>query len=214
MVRSPVYPRRNLQGGNFSIQNFTSGTFPRRLSSGASKLNHYYHLSPLNFNPTLTFQEIHFDHPPFHPLICPFSGILNTTDTFPEWNYHETHIWQLLKYLQCVFERPEICLNSTTLQDKDAKINREAMELLDENKAEFILKAKDCVEASKEKVYLKPKKEDRHNIIFEKFDSDVHGPVLESIKARTDASIISPPSSGLSWVNNDGDFKPLSKPEE
>lgn len=117
--------------------------------------------------------------------------------------------------MQCVFDRPDMCLSSVTMHDKDeVKINREAMELLDENKAEFVLKAKDCVEASKEKLYLKPKKEDRHNIVFEMFDTDVHGPVLESIKARTDASIISPPNSGLSWVNNDGDFKPLSKPEE
>lgn len=135
-------------------------------------------------------------------------------DAFPEWNVHENHVWQLLKYVQYVFDHPEMCLSSVTVNDKETKINREAMEMLEENRSEFIQKAEDCVEASKEKVYLKPAKEDRHYIVFEKYDANVHEPVLDSIKARTDVSVTSPPTSGLSWVNNDGEFKPLSKPED
>lgn len=125
-------------------------------------------------------------------------------------------MWQLLKYIQCVFDRPDMCLSSVTVHDKEAKINREAMELLmdEETKAEFVRKAKESIQGCREKLYLKPTKEDRHYIVFEKFDDDVHGPVLDGIKSRKDVSIASPPSSGLSWVNNDGDFKPLSKPED
>lgn len=162
----------------------------------------------------IRFQEISFDHPPFHPLVCPYTGLLNTSDAFPDWNMHENHVWQLLKYIQYVFDRPEMCLSSITVHDKEAKINRVAMETLEENKAEFAQKAKESMEACKEKLYAKPAKADRHYIVFEKFDDDVHGPVLDSIRARKDISIASPPTSGLSWVNHDGDFKPLSKPEE
>lgn len=100
------------------------------------------------------------------------------------------------------------------MQDKEAKINREAMDLLEHNRVDFNQKVKESIEVCKEKVYLKPAKEDKHYIVFEKFDTDLHGPVLESIKARTDASIASPTQSGLSWVKDDGEFKPLSKPEE
>lgn len=107
-----------------------------------------------------------------------------------------------------------MCLSSITVHQPEAKINREAMELLEENKAEFTRKAHESVAECKEKLYLKPAKEDRHYLVFEKFDDDVHGPVLDSIKARKDISIASPPTSGLSWVNNDGEFKPLSKPED
>lgn len=127
---------------------------------------------------------------------------------------NENHLWQLLKYILYIFDRPEMCLSSITVHDKEAKINREAMEMLEDNKVEFVQKAKQSLEACKEKLFVKPTKEDRHYIVFEKFDDDVHGPVLDSIKARKDVSISSPPSSGLSWVNNDGDFKPLSKAEE
>lgn len=86
------------------------------------------------------------------------------------------------------------------------------MELLNQNKAEFILKVKDCINKCKDQIYEKPAKEDKHYIVFEKFDTDLHGPLLESIKNRSDLSL-SPPGSGLSWVK-EGAFKPLSKPED
>lgn len=120
----------------------------------------------------------------------------------------------MLKYIQYVFDRPEMCLSSITVHDKEAKVNREAMELLDENKAEFVRKAQETIKVCKEQLYQKPVKEDRHYLTFEQFDEDVHGPVLVSIKECNDASIGSPPTSGLSWVNHDGEFKALSKPEE
>lgn len=127
---------------------------------------------------------------------------------------NENHIWQLLKYIQYIFDRPEMCLSSITVHDKEAKINREAMEMLDINKAEFVSKASESIQECKDKLYQKPAKDDRHYIVFEKFDEDVHGPVLDSIRARKDISIPSPPTSGLSWVNNDGEFKPLSKQDD
>lgn len=164
----------------------------------------------------LSLQEIVFEHNVYHPLICPSTGLLNTRDAFPEWNATENHIWQLLKYIQYVFEKPLICLDSVLRTSPGQSINYAAMKLLDENRAHFILAVKECVRDCREKVYLKPAKEDKHYIAFEKFDSDVHVPVLESIRTRTDASLLaapSPPVSGLSWVKG-GDFKPLSKPED
>lgn len=88
------------------------------------------------------------------------------------------------------------------------------MELLDTDRIEFVKQAKESMDRCRDKLYQKPEKEDRHYIVFEKYEEDIHGPVLDGIKARKDVSIASPPSSGLSWVNNDGEFKPLSKPEE
>lgn len=113
----------------------------------------------------------------------------------------------MLKYVQFVFEHPVGCVN----EDRTNVANKEIYELVRENKMnEFKEKVKECVRISKDKVYDAPPTEDKHYITFNLFDEDVHKGVLDSIRNQTDASSISPPPTGLSWVKP-GEFKPLSK---
>lgn len=142
-----------------------------------------------------------------HALICPFTGALNISDAFATWNPNEDHLWQLIKYIQFVFEHPISCLN-----DEHSNVNnQEAFALIRENKMiEFKEKVKECVRISKDKVYDAPPTDDKHYITFNLYDEDLHKGVLDSIRNKTDSSSISPPPTGLSWVKP-GEFKPLSK---
>lgn len=156
---------------------------------------------------SFTFQTVIFQSELSHPLICPYTGLLNISDAFGSWNHTEDHLWQVLKYVQFVFEHPVGCVN----EDRTNVANKEIYELVRENKMnEFKEKVKECVRISKDKVYDAPPTEDKHYITFNLFDEDVHKGVLDSIRNQTDASSISPPPTGLSWVKP-GEFKPLSK---
>lgn len=157
--------------------------------------------------PYVRRQTVIFQSELVHPLICPYTGLFNISDAFPTWNSSENHLWQLLKYIQFIFEHPMSCLND----DRSNAANSEASELIRDNKIdEFKEKCKECVRISKDKVYDPPPTDDKHYITFNLFDEDVHKGVLESIRNQTDVSSISPPPTGLSWVKP-GEFKPLSK---
>uniref|UniRef100_A0A0K8TT76 Putative ubiquitin conjugating enzyme n=1 Tax=Tabanus bromius TaxID=304241 RepID=A0A0K8TT76_TABBR len=158
---------------------------------------------PDNFPDDSKAPTVIFQNEIFHPLICPYTGTLDTSGAFPVWISGSNHIWQLLKYIQFIFNQPQMCLNAEKLP------NQTASDLLSQNKAEFIQKVKECVNLSCDKVYDPPPTDDKHFIVFEKFDNEIHGPVLANMKSKEDISG-SPPTSGLSWVNK-GEFKPLSK---
>lgn len=119
----------------------------------------------------------------FHPFICPESKQLDTRDAFPEWDT-TCHLWQLLKYLIYIFEQPEVCLSSTLNDQEEGKKlrNQEALEILRHNRGDFLGKVKKCVQASQEKVYEAVDGEDRHAIVFEEWNSNVHAGILEKIK--------------------------------
>nr|NP_001260837.1 pendolino, isoform C [Drosophila melanogaster]AGB93370.1 pendolino, isoform C [Drosophila melanogaster] len=123
-----------------------------------------------------------------HPHVCPYTHSLDVSHAFPEWRCGEDHLWQLLKYLQVIFSDP-----------------LDSIRGIEEN-----------IKESKEHIFDTPPTEDPHYIVFEKFQQDVHGPVLERIKAGR--SKLTEPSAqqangghatGLSWVK-EGEFKPLS----
>lgn len=140
-------------------------------------------------------------------MICPYTGITNISDAFSSWNPSEHHLWQLIKYIQFIFQHPIACLNT----DPNKYSNKEAADLLHQNKiTEFVDKVKECVRISKDKIHDEPPTDDKHYITFSLFDEEIHRSVLETIKNKTDHSSASPPASGLSWVN-EGEFKPLSK---
>ncbi|XP_017469075.1 PREDICTED: protein crossbronx [Rhagoletis zephyria] len=165
-------------------------------------------LLPDKFPDDKTLPTIIFQNEITHPLICPYTGSLDISCAFPYWRSGEDHIWQVLKYIQAIFVDPIEC---TRLAATGAKYNNaEAAELLTQNRAEFIARAKDCATASKDRIYDEPPTEDPHYIVFEKFDADVHGPVRDRIFAGKEAAE-SPavPTNGLSWVK-EGEFKPLS----
>lgn len=142
-----------------------------------------------------------------HPLVCPYTGILNISDAFPTWNPTEHHLWQLLKYIQFIFAHPVACLSNVSVKIP----NQEAADLIRNQKfTEFEDKIKECVRISKDKIYDEPPTEDKHYITFSMFDDEVHRVVLDKIKNKMETTSVSPPPSGLSWVN-EGEFKALRK---
>lgn len=142
-----------------------------------------------------------------HPLICPYTRIVNISDAFATWNPSEHHLWQLLKYIQFIFAHPIACLSNDAIKIS----NHEAAELLRNQKlTEFEEKVKECVCISKDKIYDEPPTEDKHYITFSMFDDEIHRNVLENIKSKPEGMSASPPPSGLSWVN-EGEYKALRK---
>ena len=140
----------------------------------------------------------------FHPLICPYTGSLDISQAFPHWKTGDDHIWQLIKYISNIFVQPWESLKS------GKNLNQDAADLIRQNRAEFIAKVKQCVTISIERKYDPSPTEDPHFIVFEQFNEELHGPVLEKMKSELNTLNSTPPNSGLSWVK-EGEFKPLSK---
>lgn len=146
-----------------------------------------------------------------HPHVCPFTHTLDISHAFSEWRCGEDHLWQVLKYMQAVFLDP---VDSIRGIETDKLKNAEAAELLMNNKQEYAARVQENIKESKAHIYDTPPTEDPHYIVFEKFQPDVHGPVLERIKTgrnKTEASqqANGGHATGLSWVK-EGEFKPLS----
>lgn len=137
-------------------------------------------------------QTIIFDAPIVHPLICPYTKRLDSSAAFALWTEHETHLWQLLKFVQYAFEfAPSTARGNVS--------NESAADLLLNNPIEFGVQVKECVRVARDQIYDIPGTDDRHYITFERFDKDVHGATLESIRNQSDSSL-SPPASGVSWL--------------
>uniref|UniRef100_A0AAG5DRB1 UBC core domain-containing protein n=1 Tax=Anopheles atroparvus TaxID=41427 RepID=A0AAG5DRB1_ANOAO len=150
--------------------------------------------------PVVTFQsEV------FHPLISPTDGLLDLTDAFPQWRPGDNHVWQILKFVQFIFQN----LDDHMIQTAHVA-NNDACELLLESRSDFLQRVERCIEESQERLYDLPPIPDRNYICFDRFNPDVHGPVLESMKQNKQVEVTTPPSSGISWVRN-GLFQPLSK---
>lgn len=149
----------------------------------------------------LLFQTIIFQNEIFHPSVSPFTGTLDISHAFPKWQPRQNHIWQLLKYIQFVFQYPNHNINSIA----NTKLpNKSAADLLSQNKAEYISKVKENVRISRDKIYDPQPTNDIHHIVFERFDNNIHGPVLERIRNKSDISISSQ-TSGVSWLK--GEYK-------
>ncbi|KAH8277713.1 hypothetical protein KR018_003998 [Drosophila ironensis] len=158
--------------------------------------------------PTVIFQQ-HV----LHPHVCPYTHALDISHAFPEWRCGEDHLWQVLKYVQAVFYDP---VDSIRGIESDKLKNGQAADLLMNNREEYAARVQENVMESKQHIYDTPPTEDPHYIVFEKFQPEVHGPVLERIRAGKSKSLeLSSPqasggnATGLSWVK-EGEFKPLS----
>lgn len=160
---------------------------------------------PSRFPNDSTTPILAFQSDLFHPLISPDDGVFDLTDAFPKWQPGDNHIWQILKFLQFVLQNPE----EHSFRSEQLTGN-EAFELLMENRSEFVMRVEQCVEESQHKLYDLPVDPDRYYICFDRFNPDVHGPVLESMKQNEPTEVTTPPSSGLSWVRK-GLYQPLSK---
>ncbi|XP_059622954.1 protein crossbronx homolog [Phlebotomus argentipes] len=131
---------------------------------------------------------IEFKSEVFHPFIRPETRQLDTRDAFPDWD-SSCHLWQLLKYVIYVLEQPEVCLSSSLIEqeaqeDAMGGRNREALEMLKHNRADFVASVKKCVQESQERVYENVDGEDKHAIVFEAWDQNVHQGILEKIKSN------------------------------
>lgn len=152
-------------------------------------------------------QTVIFQSDLCHPLICPFTGILNIGDAFSTWNPSEHHLWQLLKYIQFIFLHPIACLSNETIKVS----NVEAADMLRNQKlTDFEAKVKECVRISKDKIYDEAPTDDKHYITFSMFDEEMHRSTLENLKTKGETVSVSPPPIGLSWVN-EGEFEALRK---
>lgn len=160
---------------------------------------------PNRFPNDSTVPVVAFQSDVFHPMVNPSDGVLNLSDAFPKWQSGDSHIWQMLKFVQFILQN----LDDHTIPSEHV-VNNEAYQLLMENRAEFLLRVEQCVDDSQRKLYDLPAQPDRFYICFDRFNPDVHGPVLQSMKEDKPTEVTTPPSSGLSWVRK-GFYQPLSK---
>ncbi|ROT68317.1 AKT-interacting protein isoform X3 [Penaeus vannamei] len=136
-----------------------------------------------------------FETPVFHPLIDPETLELDIKRGFAnKWRRNVNHLWHVLLYVRRCFYKIE-----TT-----HPLNPEAAVLYDSDNEMFVLRARACVDASKEIVYDPPATNDPHAIVFSPYQPAVHDPVREEMKKERNDSEGSlkegSSSNGLSWV--------------
>ena len=127
---------------------------------------------------------------------------MELADAFPTWT-KDNYIWQILKYIQYIFYTFD---DYSSVSEKI--LNKGAAELYHQNRTDFLRNVSECIKLSHEKLYAPPPTQDKNYIVFDKFEADIHGAIMESIKKGTADG--QQPNSGLSWVK-EGVFQPLSK---
>lgn len=135
-----------------------------------------------------------------HPVINPETNEVNLLGGFPSWHKNEQHLWQVLKYLQWIFANLEASVPHG--------INNEACELLTKTPDIFKTKAQELVTHCKEHLFDSPPTDDKHYIIFEEFNSDIHKKekMLSFVQEKDESG-----KKGHSWVLPRS-FKPLERP--
>lgn len=147
--------------------------------------------------PNSAHPKVIFHSEVFHPVIDPQSNEVNLHAGFPIWQKSEQHIWQVLKYLQWMFDNVEATASHA--------VNREACDLLTKE-AEFKARCKQSVQISREKLYERPPTDDKHYIVFEEYTPHIH----DSVRATMLQPSAPVASAGHSWVK-EGTFRPLTK---
>lgn len=136
----------------------------------------------------------------FHPVVDANSMELNLLGGFPEWKKGESHIWQILKYVTWIFE--------ALPKSIEHSVNEEAAEIFKNDLETFKKHVEYCVKISMEKIYDPPPVHDKHYIVFEPYQPDVHDSVRQQmLNYQPDQKSL---SIGHSWVAP-GTFKPLSR---
>lgn len=87
-------------------------------------------------------------------------------------------MWQLVKYILYLFEYP----------DQGQVNNKEAFELLTQNREVFLERVAENVRLSCEKLYDPPPTYDPHYITFTEFNGEIHEPVLKEMKRKNDVA--------------------------
>lgn len=150
--------------------------------------------------PDCEHPKIVFQTKVIHPVIDPGTNEMNLLGGFPTWSKNEQHLWQVLKYIQWVFANIEASIPHS--------INKEACDMITKDKEAFGNKAQELVKESKEHLYDTPSTEDKHYIVFEKFNPDIHKKekMFAFIQEKDQIE-----KRGYSWVLPHS-FKPLERP--
>lgn len=134
---------------------------------------------PVEFPNTIQSPSVIFQSEVIHPSIDPFTGTLDISNPFPKWITSDNHLWQLVKYIIYLFEYP----------DQGNVKNKEAFDLWNQNRESYLERVTENVRLSNETLYDSPPTEDPHYIVFSQFDTEVHGPVLNEIKVKSNVSL-------------------------
>lgn len=65
---------------------------------------------------------------------------------------------------------------------------------------DYLAEVKECIRVGRDQIYDAPLTDDKHYITFDRYDKEVHGLTLETIKKGKDLPMSSPMSSGISWL--------------
>lgn len=137
-----------------------------------------------------------FETPVFHPLIDPETRELDIKRGFAnKWRRNVNHLWHVLLYVRRCFYKIET----------SHPLNPEAAVLYDSDNEMFLLRVRECVEASKTLMYEPPATDDPHAIVFSPYQPAIHDQVREELKkerneAESSLKEGSSSSNGLSWV--------------
>ncbi|KAJ8920777.1 hypothetical protein NQ315_004918 [Exocentrus adspersus] len=144
--------------------------------------------------------KVAFQSGMFHPVIDPISNELSLASAFPKWDKNEQHLWQVLKYIQWIFYNMEASVAHA--------VNQEAAELYRTNQNNFIAKARETVNFSRDHLYDEPAEKDEHYITFEPYVAAVHDKIKTSMITYHEEQVN---KMGHSWVLP-GSYKSLTRP--
>jgi ubiquitin-protein ligase len=136
----------------------------------------------------------------FHPVIHPDTNEVHLLKAFPTWNKTEQHIWQILKYIHWIFYNVAASISHA--------VNTEAADLFTNNQEAFRSRVKGITKSSQEHIYDEPSVEDKHYLIFEEYNPEIHDQAKSTMLTQNEDEGT---KYGFSWVLP-GSFKPLGRP--
>jgi ubiquitin-protein ligase len=159
--------------------------------------------------------KIVFDTIPFHPLVHPKTGELDTSKAFPLWNPNVNHLWQLVLFAKKIFYNLEKIIEEeseyTSLNpshDLGIMFHSELVKMFRENKDDFLVKIAETVADCHARIYEPPQESgDPNAIVFGPWNPEVHEQLRR--KLLTGKGSVSEPQqdgstrAGLSFLNKD-----------
>ncbi|KAH8284716.1 hypothetical protein KR054_000081 [Drosophila jambulina] len=140
-------------------------------------------LLPENFPDDTALPTVVFAMPIVHPHICLQSKVLDLAPAFKKWLKDQHHIWHLLRYIQAIFADPEeILIEGPQL---DVVHNMEALDMLTNNRIEFLRLAQEQAISSRRHMYDKPETDDPHYIVMEPYRPERHSKFMEELKSAS-----------------------------
>lgn len=138
----------------------------------------------------------------FHPQIDEETKELNTLVGFSEWKKNN-RIYQLIQFICKIFQK---------IDTKLPAVNKNALDLYENNIELYRNRVKQCVQKSLDHVFDPPDVDDQHYIQFNKWNSNIYESIRQKIyePKKQDHEKT---QNGYSWVQP-GSLQPLSKHQE